>query len=316
LWEGGPSGSLRCDADSAASTVTVAPSSKPGARLPNPLRDPQGPRDWAKRYVSSLLRVPRNPSFADLERFCFFIGYARSGHTLVGAMLDAHPEAVIAHELDAVGYVRHHFTRGQLFALLLERDLSFGSMGRTWSGYQYEVPGQYQGRYERLRVLGDKRGNYAAMQIARWPELLDRLRRVVKVPIRVIHVTRNPFDNIATAARRHKYPPTKATVLTQATAWYEQSCEAVAQVRPMLEPSELMDVRYESFVAEPAASLAALCRFVGVEPSASYLGACAGLVWPSASRTRDDVEWTEEERRGVERLIERYELLSSYSFDD
>jgi hypothetical protein len=296
--------------------MTVAPSSKPAARQPNPIRDPRGWREWAKRYTSSMLRARKNPSFDDLERFCFFIGYARSGHTLVGSMLDAHPDAVIAHELDAVNCVRHHFTRGQVFALLLERDLRFGSMGRTWSGYQYEVPGQYQGRYERLRVLGDKRANSAALQIARWPELLDRVRRVVKVPIRVVHVTRNPFDNIATAARKHNYPSTEASRLTQATAWYEESCEAVEKVRGMLDPSELFDIRYESFVVEPADSLAELCRFVGLEPDAAYLEACAGLVWPSVNRTRDGVEWTDEERRGVEQVIERFELLHSYSFDD
>jgi hypothetical protein len=294
----------------------VAPSSKPGAGQPEAIGDPQGQRGGARRYASSLVRARRNPSFADLERFCFFIGYARSGHTLVGAMLDAHPEVVIAHELDAVSCVRHHFTRAQLFALLLERDHRFGDMGWTWSGYQYEVPGQYQGRYERLRVLGDKRANSAALQLARWPELLDRIRHTVKVPIRVVHVTRNPYDNIATAARRHRFPSTELSVLTQATNWYETSCDAVDRIRRMLEPSELLDIRYESFIEEPKVSLGELCRFVGVEPEASYLDACAGLIWPSAKRTRDDVEWSEEERRGVERLIERHELLGSYTFDD
>ncbi len=48
-------------------------------------------------------------------------------------------------------------------------------MGWTWAGYTYEVPGQFQGRYRRLRVLGDKRGNSTAMELSRWPELLDRV---------------------------------------------------------------------------------------------------------------------------------------------
>jgi Sulfotransferase family len=296
--------------------MTVAPSSKPAARPPSPILDPRGLRGWARRYVSSLLRARRNPSFADLESFCFFIGYARSGHTLVGAMLDAHPEAVIAHELDAVSCVRHHFTRSQLFALLLERDLRFGAMGRTWAGYQYEVPGQYQGRYERLRVLGDKRANSAALQIAKWPELLDRVRHVVRVPIRVVHVTRNPYDNVATAAQRHNYPRTDVSAITQATLWYEQSCESVDKIRRLLDDSELLDVRYESFVEDPRGSLTELCRFVDIQPGDAYLEACAGLVWPSTKKTRDAVEWTEEERQGVERIIERYELLCSYSFEE
>ena len=296
--------------------MTMEPSTKPEARPPTPFPDPQGLGGWAKCYISSMLRARRNPSFADLESFCFFIGYARSGHTLVGSLLDAHPEAVIAHELDAVNCVRHHLTRGQLFALLLERDLKFGSMGWTWSGYQYEVPGQYQGRYERIRVIGDKRGDHAAHEIARWPDVLDRIRRVVKVPIRVIHVTRNPFDNVATASRKNGYRPSSISNVTKAVDWYERSCKSVAQVRAMLDPSELLDIRYESFITEPAASLAEVCRFVGLEPGPAYLEACAGVIWPSPSRTRDGVEWTDEERRGVERIIDRYDVLSSYSFDD
>ncbi len=290
--------------------MTVAPSSKPGARGPSPMPDAESPADWAKRYLRSLYLATRNPSFADLERYCFFVGYARSGHTLVGSMLDAHPEVVIAHELDAVNHVRHHFSRAQIFALLLERDQKFGALGRSWSGYRYEVPGQYQGRYQRLRVLGDKRGHASALEIARWPELLDRLRRLVKVPIRVVHVTRNPFDNIATAARRHREP------LDQAITWYEQSVEAVATVRRLLDPSELLDLRYESFVEDVASSLTELCRFVGVEPDATYLEACAGLVWSDVKKTRDGSEWTDDARRQVEDLIARHEpLLGSYSFD-
>ena len=43
--------------------------------------------------------------FARLQSFILFIGYERSGHTLVSALLDAHPHIVIAHEyhlLDAL----------------------------------------------------------------------------------------------------------------------------------------------------------------------------------------------------------------------
>jgi hypothetical protein len=128
--------------------------------LPGPLSDPEGTRQWAAVYATTALdafRPRERATFRDVERFCFFIGYSRSGHTLVGTMLNAHPEVVIAHELDAVTFVRHGFRRAQLFPLLVQRDQRFGTQGRTWSGYQYEIPGQFQGRYDTLRVLGDKR---------------------------------------------------------------------------------------------------------------------------------------------------------------
>jgi hypothetical protein len=260
--------------------------------------------------VSSLLTARANPDLSELEHFCFFIGYARSGHTLVATMLNAHPEVVIAHELDAARFVRHGFRRAQLFSLLLQRDQQFGEIGRTWSGYRYEVPDQFQGRYERLRVIGDKRARASALQIAGRPQLLDRLRRVVKVPIRVVHVTRNPFDNIATESRRHNMS------LSQATVWYEQICRAVRTVRSLLDPSELVDLRYEDFVSDTPPALADLCRFMDVEGGTAYLEACATIVWPSTNRSRDSVEWSATDRRGVERLIETYEVLQSYTFDD
>jgi hypothetical protein len=292
--------------------MATAPS--PKKRIPKQvlegLPDPQGVLQWARLYASSALGTRRNPDFSDLEHFSLFIGYSRSGHTLIGTTLNAHPEVVLSHELDAVNFVRHGFRRSQLFSLILERDQHFGTMGRTWSGYTYDIPDQYQGRFERLRVIGDKRARSTVLQLAQEPGLLDRLRKEVAVPLKVLHVTRNPFDNIATEARRHKMS------LGQATSWYEQICEAVAAVRPRLDPSELADIRYESFAADPRATLADICRFIGVEPSAGYLDACAGIVWPSTNRTRDAVEWTQDERRGVERLIERFDVLGHYSFDD
>jgi hypothetical protein len=274
------------------------------------LPDPRGKRQWASLYLSSALDTRHHPDFSTVDRFCFFIGYARSGHTLVATLLNAHPEVVIAHELDAVRFVRHGFRRNQLFSLLLQRDQQFGQIGRTWSGYQYEVPGQFQGRYDRLSVIGDKRARSSVLQIAQRPELLDRVRRVVKVPLSVVHVTRNPFDNIATEARRHNLS------LTEATRWYEQICRAVAKVRPLLDPAELVDLRHEDFTGDTGPSLAALCRFVGVEPEPSYLEACAGIVWPSTNRTRDAVPWSAEERQGVERLIATYDVLGSYTFEE
>ncbi len=260
-------------------------------------------------YASSLLNARRSPDLSDLESFCFFIGYSRSGHTLIGTALNAHPEVVISHELDAVRYLRHGFRRGQLFWLILQRDQHFGTMGRTWSGYKYDIPDQFQGRFERLRVLGDKRARSSALQIAAEPVLLDRLRKEVGVPIKVLHVTRNPFDNIATEARRHDMS------LTEATAWYEEICIAISKVRPLLGSSELLDVRYESFAADPKQSLAEICHFLDVVPETSYLDACASIVWPATNRTRDKVTWTNDERREVERLIDTFEVLDGYGFD-
>ena len=43
-----------------------------------------------------------------------FIGYPRSGHTLVATFLDAHQDAIIGHELDALKYIEANFSKEQI----------------------------------------------------------------------------------------------------------------------------------------------------------------------------------------------------------
>ncbi len=266
----------------------------------------------------------RRHRFDDVERFCFFVGYPRSGHSLVGSLLNAHPEMVIAHELDAVGHFRLHFGRTQVYALLLERDEQFGSRGRLGSGYDYIVPNQFQGTTTRLRVIGDKRGQKSTFWLGRYPHVLDRIRRVTGVPIRVIHVTRNPYDTIATMtalALRERgvsdaVGATPVPLLNSIIDRYEQLCRWVAAIRPRLAADEWHDLAYEQFVSDPRTALGALCRFLDVEPGDAYLTDCAGVVWPSTGPTRHKITWGETERGRVERMIAAYPALAGYTWDD
>ena len=304
--------------------VGAAPDAPDESESAQKLPRPSTKRDWATAYArSAVLGWRRHGQFTDVERFCFFIGYPRSGHSLVGSLLNAHDEVLIAHELDALGYVEHHFGRSQLYALLLERDGVFASIGRRWMGYDYVVPHQYQGRWSRLRVIGDKRGHVSTDRLRQRPDLLDRVRRVAGVPIRVVHVTRNPYDNIATMARRAAEGqarrtggavPDAGTELPAAIGRYAELCSWIDAIRRRLAEDELHDVVYERFVAGPEESLTALCAFLGVDAGASYLADCAGVVWPQVRRARDGVVWSDDDRARVDEVIASYPVLAGYSW--
>jgi len=54
------------------------------------------------------------------------------------------------------------------------------------------------------QVIGDKKGGRTS-EILMDPSkisILDEIKQVVQVPMKFIHVTRNPFDNIATMMLR------------------------------------------------------------------------------------------------------------------
>ena len=100
-----------------------------------------------------------------VETFVLFIGYPRSRSSLVGALLDAHPEIIIPHEYNVIGnweriksetYNQERLQKYILFHELYQlstRQAMFGF--RAKSGfhtrgveYSYHVPGLWQGRYQ------------------------------------------------------------------------------------------------------------------------------------------------------------------------
>jgi hypothetical protein len=247
--------------------------------------------------------------FSQVSRFCLFVGHPRSGHSLVGAMLNAHRSAVISHELDAMGRLQEGCSRDALYWLILRRDRRFTAAGSLGSGYHYAIPGQWQGRFESLRVIGDKRGGAATRAFAADPSLLECLRRRVGVPLRLIQVVRNPWDNIATIAQREERS------LEDASAYYFALWEAVGRLRPELDDEELAWVRHEDVIAEPIGRLAALCRFLDLPTDPGYLGACASLVWPEPVASRHRARWPQRLREEVAERSARHAPLADYRFE-
>jgi hypothetical protein len=242
-----------------------------------------------------------------------FIGYPRSGHTLVGALLDAHPEAVIGHEQAAMQHVYFGFDRDRLYQMLLDSSARGGATRWISGEHRYHVPGQWQGRFERLRVIGDKQAEGATLRIRATPSLLSRLTSLVRRP-RLIHVVRNPFDNITTmAVRASRNGPLD---LDAAIARYFRLCETVQWIGHEVERTQLHTIRHEDFVDDPAKSLRRLCEWLGLEPSRQYLDDCAATVRTSPNPSRLKVPWDGDRKRVVQERMAAFDHLVGYDYGD
>ena len=276
------------------------------------------------RLRRDLLRArfearPNDPRFAGLQAYAMFIGYPRSGHSLVGSLLDAHPEAMIANEADALKYVPHGISREGLLHLLWQNSRRTAARGRTQTGYSYVVPGAWQGRAEPLHVIGDKRGGNSTRRLARDPGLLPQLRERVDLPLRVIHITRNPYDILTTIALRHcKMRPACVTeaVLAERIEGFFRMAETIARVRADLEPAELLEMRSEDLIAAPEARLEQLCRGLGLRATAAYLAPAAAIVYSKPKLTRKKVSWPAGLVERVAREMEHYPFLAGYTFEE
>jgi hypothetical protein len=276
--------------------------------------------DLARAYLrSSYKAYTVKESFEDVETYCMFVGYPKSGHSLVGSLLDAHPNAVIGHELDALKYVQAGFSKRRIYQLLLENSRKHVESGREWNTYSYEVPGQWQGRFDKLRVIGDKKGGKSTVRLRSNPELLQRLRDTVGVGIKFVHVIRNPYDNISTMLRDkigNGFTGARNRGLRFCIEKYFLRCATVRDLKEGTRDADVFDVRHESFVEDPARHLGGLCRFLGLEYSDGYLKDCASIIFESPSKSRHKVDWDPETIRIVQSRMDEFDFLRGYSYED
>lgn len=268
------------------------------------------------RWLITYLDAKRFPArYASVNAYCFFVGHGRSGHSIIGALLDAHPDAIVSDELDALRYVQAGFSRHQLFRLseLVAIDQARGHRrkdGRRGKTYSYFVPGGWQGRVRVARVVGDSRAGGSLKRLAANATLLDQLRGVLgDTKLRCIHIIRNPYDNIATMMIR------TGRTFDSAFGEYFSRWTALLAVRRRFAPDELMVLRHEDVLADPKGSLTRLCSFVGIEAERVYLDSCASILYRSPSQSRRSVVFTSVQRALIQEHIDSIDELGGYSFD-
>lgn len=100
--------------------------------------------------------------YNNVETFVIFVGYPRSSHSLIAAILDSHPEIIIPNEFDLLKKFNSSFMYAikernrrklRIFFELHSRSREqamFGrrSPNRSSKKYWYHIPGSWQGNYK------------------------------------------------------------------------------------------------------------------------------------------------------------------------
>ncbi|MDT0631203.1 hypothetical protein RQM47_08380 [Rubrivirga sp. S365] len=292
-------------------------------------------------FQGAVGAVRERRALADVQEFVQFVGFPRSGHSLIGSVLDAHPRAVVSHELDAMGLLRAGLSERMLYALVLENSAAFSRNGRYWNGFSYVVPGQDGGGAGRPTVVGDKKGDWAVRWVQQEPDLLDAVRRRLRARCRWVLVTRHPLDNIATMSLRKGRTYDRLRIASESSAAfkaelkaaqargdiaasaldamiddYEELCGGVAQMEAAISPDDWLHVVYEQFTREPEVEIRRLCQFLDLDPEPEYLAAAASIVHDSPNKSRRSVTWTDAQLERVRALTRRFSFLVDYDASD
>ena len=147
-----------------------------------------------------------------VKTFVFFIGYQRSGSSIMSSLMDAHPHTVVSYQYGNVftDNKKSLTDKNYLFNELYrksQKDAASGDRSESIQAknYSLHVPSQWQGKYDRhISLIGNKNaGKTVAIYVSSPSTFIRRykmLQKSIGVPMKAVFVVRNPFDIISTAA--------------------------------------------------------------------------------------------------------------------
>jgi len=273
---------------------------------------------YIKWLTSLVMSFFNRKKYKNISYFCFFIGYPRSGHTLIASLLDAHPNIVFGIELDAIQYYKLGFNRDQIIYSLIKKSKDFTEKDKNmWTNYSYRIKDTHQGTYEKLKIIGDKYAGQGTLWLKENIYIFDDFSNKIKIPIKLIHVIRNPFDTITTMVKR-QYEEGKITdlynfELLRIIYNYFDRVRIIDKLKKT-KAYDIFDLYHEDFIKNPYQGTNDLINFLGETASHEYLVKCSGIVHDQPHRSRFEINWPQELIEFVEKFIKDYDFLKNYSY--
>ncbi len=296
-----------------------------------------------KTNTTALGFQPLSQSVVEgVEKFVFFVGYQRSAHSIIGSVMDAHPDIVIAHEYFLFSECASQLKVGasifknktQLFNELyknsyLSSKCGWRSDSNTSKGYNLDIGDQWQGKFHQLRVIGDKSGGSATkfMQSDKGNKCLDQMVDSLNMSIIAVHVVRNPYDMIATNIlyqlsvvkatkasdiMHRKVRPDITVLLLNTKRLFSQALA----VKAVSKKVTVVEIHIEDYIKDPRSCVLEICNALEVPCPQDYVEECYQKAYRNISRSRDLIEWEPVILRRIQEKMKEFPFFRGYTFED
>ena len=274
-----------------------------------------------------------------VEKFVFFAGYPRSGHSMIGSVMDAHPNMVIAHEYlllqkcsNMLKMEKNIFSnKAELFNSLYEDSFFASKCGwrsdkNRKKGYNFNLNSKWQGAFSQLKVIGDKSGGSASQLISKRDGklCLQQMIHSFEIPIIAVHVVRNPYDMIATAiaysertrnsqSTKHVKQEVSIQMQMKISRYVFKLADSVVEVKKYV---PVVEVHIEDFIDNPSKIIVELCHSLGVDCPQEYVEECTAKAYRNVSRSRDVISWSPSVLSFIDQKMTEYPFFEGYTFKD
>jgi hypothetical protein len=253
----------------------------------------------------------------NIKYFIVFIGYARSGHSIFGSLIDAHKNAAVSHEIRTVDLVIDGQNQDHIIQKIINNTQAYGEHGRLQvnkkagktDSYDYTVPNEWQGKFENLAIIGDKSGGLTTRRIHSNFDVLKKIQNTIKYPIKWIHVVRNPFDIITTGCKRKGSKLSDKNIKT-----FNARCKINKKIIDAVGAENVLTIKHEHLIDNARSALVEICNFLELDPYESFLVNAASIVYNKPHKSRHSIKWSKEHINNLQKVIDRFEFLNGYSY--
>ena len=302
--------------------------------------------------------APSKDYFKNIHTMVSVSFFPRSGSSLLGYLLTAHRNMIIANEpaikeeslydkvplnvlLNYILYIdkmrreeaeiAQHSKKQEKF---LPSDTTTERIYNQKDRYVI-VPNQWQASCESLQVIGIKNSLALAETLAAedtFQKLIENLKKARIRRLKFIFTVRNPYDMIATDVvywannkRLRTVTPDDINKMLdyKVKVSFPDMCETGAKIFELIKQKRSifqnkLDIflnRHEDLVDSPAKQLSKLCKFLKVPVTQDYLDDCASVIRKEANKSRYELDWSDEQKEEVAKIIRKYDFFSNYSWD-
>lgn len=198
--------------------------------------------------------------------------------------------------------------------MIILNSIQSAEHGRTWNNYSYSIPGEWNGRFTTIKVIGDKKGGRSAEMLSRKSAIFDMVEASFGMPVKYVHVMRNPYDMISTLYLKTKPGgPEKLHLLADRIFF---RLKGVEKLRSQIPPENWFDLYHERIITDPDRTIADLFHFFELEIPEGFIENCRKKLYKTPHQSRRDIEWKQDEIDYVTGKIAEFEHFSSYCFND
>lgn len=250
-------------------------------------------------------------NYNHLQSFVNFVGWARTGHSLVGALLDSHPNMIISHE----EYVLKKFrlkkfnNKKHVFDRIIKNSQRNLDRGRPASGEYYQkIEDSYQGIVDnKLKIIGDKKGGGSIIEFRRDREILDKFTNFIELPLKLILVLRNPLDSISTSLTK------RPTTFKNRLRIYKSTFNLIDQL--LKKNYDIYIIRFEDLILNFDYEWKKLLNFLEINYSNEYINSCKSIVFDKVPKSRYKLDWDQTSLDMLKKEMSNFKFLRSYLND-